>query len=839
MTAAAAARRLDLKLASELAFKNLQRDWHGGELSVLLIATVLAVASVSAVSFYTARVDLALTQQASTLLAADLVVDSTEPVPASFRERAEALGLEHVETWSFRSVVVAGDALELVQVKAVDAGYPLRGQLTTAAEPFGVANATAEIPAPGTAWADSRLFTALATAVGDDVGLGATELELDRVVVTEPDRGGEMLNLAPRLLVNLADIPASNLVLPGSRVRYRLLVAGETETMADYRNWAQQNLPVQARVRDVRDARPEVRSALDRAGRFLGLAAFTAVIVAGVAIAVSAFRYASRHLDACALMRAVGAEQNLIAAIFSIELLLLGLGGSILGASLGFLAQAVLGGLLGNIAGGILPEAPLSTALPAIGLGVLTVTGFALPPLLRLRAVPPLRVLRRQLAPPSRRYWLLYAVTSAIALGYMAWLAVEPKLFGFLMGGAAGTLALLLVGAALMLLVMARTRSRLPRDLRFGCANLVRRRGATILQVLAIGLGTTVMLVLTVIRGDLLESWQEALPEGAPNHFLLNIQPGEATAMQRFFDNEGIRSSELYPMIRGRLVGINDRTVSPDDYSDPGTQRLVDREFNLSFTSTPQTDNRVVAGRWYGESPADIQQFSAEVGIAETLGFGLGDTLRFQVADREVTATVTSLREVDWDSFNVNFFVVGPPQLLQGYPSTRITNFHLLPEQRALLVKLVRAFPSVTVIDIDAVMSQVRTIMARVSRAVEFIFAFTISAGFLVLVAALRATHDERLSEAATLKAIGAERRAVRAGLVAEFSILGLTAGLVATFAGGLISYLLASQVFNLPLTVGAPAALVGVLGCVMGVTLVGLWQTREVLSAPVMRVLR
>ena len=821
-----------------LAVAQLKRDLRAGELTLLTAALVIAVAAMSAVGFFTDRVGASIERQSAGLLAADLVVASPYDIPPAIAAHAQALQLDTAETLSMRSMVSAGGQLQLAEVKAVSAGYPLRGQVSTASARFGVADETVGVPAPGTVWAEARLMQTLGLKPGDTIEVGAASLKLARVLVLEPDRGGDFFNIAPRLLMNLKDVPATRLVLPGSRVSHRLLLAGTPQQLERFRNSVKARLDRNQRLLSVRDARPQLRSALTRASQFLQMAALVAVILAGVAIAVSARRYAGRHLDTCAIMRCLGATQRMIVSVLGLEMLMLSLAAAVIGCALGYLAQDGLAWLFRDLSQAELPPPSLAAAWTGVSTGLVTMLGFALAPLIGLKNVPPLRVLRRDLANESRLGVLAVLLAAAAIMALAPWNGGDVQLSLNLLGACAVTM--LGLGAIAWLLVqgLGRLRSRVGTAWRFGLAGVARRARSSSVQIVALGLGIMVMLLMAVVRADLLAGWQASIPANAPNHFLINIPPEQVAALKAFLAERDVPTAGVYPMIRGRLVEVNDRPVQVDAYQDDRARRLADREFNLSWASTLQGDNTIEAGRWW--RPGDgTAQFSVETGIADTLGLHLGDKLTYQIADQRVSGRITSLRKVEWDSFNANFFVVAPPSVLDPFPATWITSFYLNAGDKGLLNALVRQFPSVTVIDVAALLDRVRAIIAGVSHAVEYVFAFTVIAGLLVLFAAVQATQDERMHESAILKTLGATRAVVARGLAAEFLVLGAVAGTLAAVAAMLAGWLLAERVFHIDYVFNPWLWPVGIAAGAGGVLAAGWFGLRPVLTEPPAAVLR
>jgi putative ABC transport system permease protein len=819
-----------------LAFKGLKRDWRAGELRLIASAIVIAVASLTTVNFFTDRVRQATESQATELLAADLVLLSTAPISTTFIDKAVEHGLVSTRTTSFRSMVMVGEKLQMAEVKAIEEGYPIRGELRTSNALFGEEQVDRGLPEPGEVWVDARLLQILDIDLGGKLNLGASIFTLSKILNYEPDRGGDLFNIAPRLLMNADDVQATGLILPGSRVQYRLLLGGDSNSIRDFRDGLEKedNLKIQG----IRDARPELKSALERAEQFLGLAVLVSIALAGLAVAMSSQRYASRHFDTCAIMRCLGAEQGTITRVFLLQLLFLSLICSTFGVVIGFIAQQGLTSLMSGLSGSVLPAPSLFPVMIGLVGGIVTVLGFAMPQLLRLSRVSPLRVIRRDLSPMPLSGFSSYSA-AIISLALLTpWQSGSLKITLFTFVGLIATALLLVLSAKLLIRSLDKLRSRVGVAWRYGLANVARRANLSLAQILGIGLGVMIMLLLTLIRTDLLESWSNRLPEGTPNYFLINIQPDEVKGLTSFLQERAALTSEIYPMIRGRLVSINDKAVRTEDYKDQRAQRLLSREFNLSFAKTMQSDNRIEAGEWWTESTNEAV-FSVEEGIAETLGIKINDHLTYTIGGREVTGKVINLRWVEWDSFNVNFFVVANPGLLDDYPSTYITSFFLPPGNRLLLSELVKTFPSITIFDIDALLTQVRSIMEQVIKTVEFVFGFTLIAGIVVMLAALQTTHDERSYESALLSALGASRKQVLASLTAEFITLGLIAGGIAAFAATAVELVLAEYVLKIDITINPLVWIVAPAICTFIVVVGGLAGTRKVLETPPMHVLR
>ena len=822
-----------------LALRMLRREWRAGELRVLAAALVIAVASVTSVGFFTDRVGRALAQQANILLGADLALISDHPLDAGFEREALRHGLRTAHTVSFPSMILLGERAQLAEIKAVSRDYPLRGQLRIASQPYAPDRAGSGIPAAGTAWLDERLFKQLDAGAGTSLEVGASRLGVSAVLTQEPDRVGGLFNIAPRLLMNIQDIPATGLIQEGSRVGYRLLVAGEVDKVGVFRAWASARLKRGERLEGVSDARPEIRAALARAERFLGLAALTSIILAAVAVVMATRRFMARHLDNCAVMRCLGARQGLIFRLYLVQFLVLGMLASLLGCVLGYLGQMVLAERLGSMVAAELPLPSLLPAVQGILTGMVTLLGFSLPFLQQLKHVPALRVLRRELGPPGRFGLLGFGLGLAGISGLVLWQAGDVKLGAYALAGlfAAALVAALL--ALLLIRALSGVRLQASASWRYGLANIVRRAGGSVAQVSAFSLGMLMLLLLTVVRGDLMQNWQSTLPAEAPNRFVINIQPDQVQPLQGFFQERRIPGPALHPMVRGRLLAVNGKPVASGDYPDDRAQRLVEREFNLSWSDRLPEENQLVAGKWWSGEVHGAAQLSVEEGIATTLGIKLGDELTYSVGGAVFSARVANLRKVNWDSFRVNFFVIASPGVLEKFPASYITSFHLPAAQGDLLDAMVKAFPNLTVIDVAAVMNEVRTIMDRVAGAVEFVFLFTWLMGFTVLYAAIAATRDERVYETAILRTLGASRRQLLAGLFAEFAGIGMLAGLVAALGASGTSYFLSTKILALPYVFNFWLLPAGMLAGAAAIGAAGIAGCYSVLNQPPLQTIR
>ena len=821
-----------------LSMRLLMRDWRAGELRILAAAVVIAVGSVTAIGFFSDRINRAMANQSAELVGADLRLVSPQPLPSNWLHTAATDGLRQTQTLSFASVVVHGDALQLANVLAVDAEYPLRGTVRTAPALFASDAATRGIPAMGTAWVEPRVLQALGIAVGASIGVGDAQFTVTRVLTYESGRAGGPFSFAPRVLIAQADVARTGVVQPGSRVTYSALFVGIEADLTRFKTWLTPRLEPNHQLLDVRDDKSNIGRALERAERYLGLTSLLAVILAGVAIAMGAQRYSERHFDMSALLRCHGATQRDILALYLPQMLVLGLVSSALGCALGWFMQAAIFNVLRDLMPAVVPASGIAPVLFGFLTGLITLAGFALPPVLRLKQVPPLRVLRRELVPLPPAAWAVYGgATAAVFLLMWRYTGNVTLTLGVLAGGVAAVIALAVLAGALLTL-SRRLPQRVGVAWRFGLNNLLRRMRTSIGQILAFGLALMAMAVIVLLRTDLLSTWQMQLKPDTPNYFAFNILPQDVPGTQRFFTEHDVQASAIYPMVRGRLTAINAAPVTQAVTKEESDNDALRRELNLTWTETVPPDNALVRGAWWSGKPAN-NSVSVEQRLAEKLGIKIGDELTFMIAGEPLSAQVVSIRSVQWDSFHPNFYMIFPPGLLDHYPATYLTSFFLPPDRQALLTEMLRAFPTVTVLDMEQVLSQVRSIFVQVTSAIELVLLFVLAAGFAVMYAALAASLDERFHEGALLRTLGATRQQLRAAHLAEFMLIGVLAGILAAIGTELIVYLLYTRAFDLeyrfkwPVWVAAP-----VVGGVL-IGLAGYLGTRRVVEHSPLAVLR
>ena len=830
----------------QLGWRTLWRDARAGELRLLWVAVTLAVAALTSVAFFANRLEAGLERDARQLLGGDVVIASQDGQLQSFVQRAQQEGLRHVTTLVFPSMGRATDErggnARLIALKAVEDGYPLRGSLRVADGQSQPDAATNTIPAAGQAWVDATLLAGLELQVGDDLLLGDARLRISQLLTAEPDRGAGFMSFAPRVMINAQDLQATGLVQPASRITWRLAVAGESApALARYEAWAKEQVGDHGRggrrVESLESGSPEMRRTLERGEKFLSLVALLAALLSAVAVALAARAFAQRHLDTAAMLRVLGLPQRSIALAYVFEFAVVGLLSSLLGVALGWGVHHGFVWLLSGLVAEGLPAANWWPVGFGVGMGLTLLFAFGLPPVLQLAQVPPLRVLRRDVGAlkPMSAGVLVVGVLGFAAL-LMA-VSRDATLGGIAVGGF--TVATLLFAGLAWLAVQLLRRlvkeNTAPRWLILATRQLAARPGYAVIQVSSLAVGLLALVLLVLLRTDLVSSWRQATPPDAANRFVINIMPDQSEAFQSNLRAAGVSQYDWYPMIRGRLIEVNGQTVSPDSYADDRAQRMVEREFNLSHAEQMPEKNTIVAGQWL---PGEADGASVEEGIAKTLNLKLGDTLVFDIGGARHSARLTSLRKVDWGSMRANFFIIFPVADLPDVPSTYMAAYRA-PRQAGFDNALLRQFPNVTNVDMDSTIAQVQRVLNQVIRAVEFLFAFTLAAGLVVLFAAVTATREERAREYALMRAMGAQSRLLRQVQRAELAGVGLLAGFLASVVAMLVGWALARWVFEFTWTAAWWVPVAGALAGALLALMAGWWGLREVLQRPVMHSLR
>jgi len=816
------------------AGRMLARDWRGGELSILVASLAVAVAIVTGISSFTTRLQAALEQESHRFLGADLVVSSSRPIDDRWRDEAAAQGLDSALTAEFPTMVVAGDDdMVLGSVKAVTEAYPLRGTLGVRDDPFLPQRDATAVPGRGEVWLESRLFPLLKVELGDTVGIGESRLTVTAAVGVEPDRAAGFANLGPRVLMNYADLEATRIIQPGSRVDHKLLLAGTPAAVARHRVQLEAKLEGWQRLRDVENAQPAISRALGRAESFLLLAGSLGVVLAGVAIALAARRFSERHTDYVAIMKSLGARSGAISRLYGVSLLLIGLVATLLGSLAGWGLQT---GFFAAFADALPVEPGSGDWRPYLIGGVTALTCllcFAWPPLRRMAQTSPLRVLRRDLEVDTGRSVLDYVIGLVAILLLMWWYSADWRLSLAVLAGLSTAVAL---GGVVAIVLLRSTRlvgMQAGSVWRLALSGVQRRGAGNAVQVVIFGIAIMLLLILLLVRTSLLSEWRAQLPEGAPNHFVLNIAAHEVEPIAALLTERAIETEPLFPMVRGRLVAINEERLGQD-----GEDGRRQRESNLTWSADIPDGNELVAGQWW-EAGTEAALVSLEQGYAQRLAAGVGDTLEFDIGGEVLRAEVANIRALDWGTLQPNFFLVFPPGLIEAYAATFMTSFHLPAEKKTFLNTLVRAHPTVTVIEMDVVIEQVQTIIERVTAAVELVLAIIVFAAALVLIAGVRASIAGRMHENAILRTLGARRGLLLGSLMIEFAVLGLCAGVLGVAAAELAAWLLQTQVLDMGYRLHPQ---LWPLGPLMGVVLiggVGTWSCRRVVTAPPLQVLR
>ena len=825
--------------ALAIALRTLLREWKSGELGVLVLAITVAVASLTGVGFLVDRIGVAVDNQAGEVLAADLRLESARPLDAASLEEAARRGLKTASSTGMFSVVFNGDASQLTAVRAVSPEYPLRGKVMLSDEPFGVGTAAIGNPARGEVWPDSRLAAALGAGVGTELSIGASKFRVSRILISRPDQGATFIDLAPSLLMNEADIEATQLIQPGSRLTRARLFAGSREQIQDFRTWLKTHKKETERLLDIDETAPQIKTAIDRSGRFLSLASLVAVLLCAIAVAMAARRYVQRHLDSVALMKTLGATRAFTLTVSLTQLLFVGLLAAILGSVIGFGAQAWLVVALADLLKSDLPP----PGLAPLGIGFLTAIavlgGFALPPLLQLSRTPALRVLRRDVGPPQPLVILAFG-PAVIAIAFLIfWVLRDLTLFLVFVGGLSAFVVVVASAGWLLVKLTNRFRGSVGVSWRYGIANLGRRRTESVVQLTAFAHGIMMLLLLAVVRNDLLNDWRRSLPADTPNFFFINIPPDEHENFGKFLAERGAERTRALPMVRARMTHINGKAIDDMKFATDRGKEFATRDQNITWAEQLGGDNEITDGQWF--TPADFGKplVSVSSEYVKELNLKLGDELQFDVSGETRTAKVSSVRKVKWDSFQPNFFLMFAPGLLEGSQGTWMTAAHLEVKDPKTIADLVRRFPSVSVFNVDELLGQVRSIIDKALAAVQSVFLFTLLAGLVVLVAAVQASREERRYESAMLRTLGANRSTVLKGLLAEFASLGVLSGALAAAGASIAGVYIANKVLQIPYTPDPWVWIYGLVGGGLLVCFAGWLATRSVVNQPPVLTLR
>ena len=817
-------------------FSGLKQELRSRELAWLFVALTLSVAALSSVSFLADRMQRAFQFDARQLLASDLLIAADQPITERFILEAQSRQLQIAQTIVFPSMATVGTRSKLASLKAVDSQYPLRGALQVQTSSNKV---IAVGPPTGSVWIDSVMLSSLQAKLGDQIGIGKKQLVIAGVLERELDRGAGFMNFAPRVMMSMDDLPGTGLIGLGSRVTYRLLLAGSDPQIQAYESWAKDYIEKEGlrglRIETLENAQPIMRKTLERAERFLSLISVLTALVAAVAIALSARRYALKQADACAVLKCFGATSPMIIKRQIGTLLSLGISSAIVGAILGYLVQLILTWILGNL---ILTNLPGVSLWPVVWSALFSwflLIGFAGPPIFSLVKVSPIRLIRKEFEGINRSaIWVAtFGIGTSVVLIAMA--ARDWKL-AFWAGLSFGGAIVLFAGSAwLILRLLGRIRTQ-HFAIRFAITAQGRKPGFAVMQITALGIALMSLLMILLLRQDLLSTWQGNIPENAPNRFMINVQGDQKGDITNTLVESGIEKPDFYPMVRGRLIAINGRDISPNNFSDDNARRLIDREFNLSYTDQLPPGNRITEGKWISD---ETPQISIETGIAKTLRLKMGDQLTYEVAGERLTAPITSIRKLDWGSMRVNFFVIMPPAQLNTLPQSWITSYYQDPHLEALDFQMSQKYPNLTVVDVSASLQQIQEVLNKLSAALGMLFAFTIAAAILVLMAAISATQDDRFRNAAILKAIGASRATLASIARVELIIIGFVAGALAGIAAGIAAWALGRYVLEIEFNAFAQALSMGIIFGVLACLAAGYRFQRKIQSTTAIECLR
>ena len=826
-----------------LALRLLWRNWRSGEVKLLAAALMLAVAVVSGIAIFTDRLERTLVQESNMLLGADLIVRGSQPHNPDWSALAAEDGIEQTTAVLFSSMVYAGDHMHLASVKAVTDGYPLRGQLDISTIPFASQAKdiqTAEgVPAPGEVWVDSRLLPLLHIELGDSLAVGEYELVVTQVIIREPDSASPFSFMGARVLMNMADLERTQVVQPGSRVQYQWLLAANNNALDSFAEWLEPQLSKHERLVDVESGQRGLGRTLETGRSFLLLAAVIGVLLAGVAIALAARQFSSRHVDQVALMKSFGVSAQRIRQLYFVQLLLLAVVASMAGLLVGELIQRIVAASLQQVYQIALGTASIYPYVISFATGLICLIFFALPSLWFLPGVPPLKILRRELGVNTLHLWIQVALAFSAILLLIILFSQDFALALSVIGALSGVLVIT-AGMALGLLKLSRHIATNTGSIwRLALANLQRRREQTLVQIVVFATASMLLLTLTIVRTSLIDEWQLQLPEDAPNHFLVNIPPHDVEAVQQMLDEKQLEREQLYPMVRGRLTAINGTEPTEAQRSANG---VFNREANLTWTDTLAGDNEIVAGQWWDKwqsSAEGLPGVSVEIELAEEAGLSIGDRLTFSLGGLILEAQIASFRSLDWRSMKPNFFFIFEPGALDNYSPTYITSLYLPLEQKSFINDLLRRYPTMLVIELDRIIDQIRTIVTQVSNGVLLVLWLTLVGGCLVLIAAVTSSIDSRKQESGLLRALGSPRRLMIGSVWAEFSVLGLLSGIIAVIGAEILLISLQYWVLETPIRPHYIFWLVGPLAGGLFVGSLGALSCRSVVNTPPAVVLR
>ncbi|MDC9728977.1 MAG: FtsX-like permease family protein [Methyloprofundus sp.] len=820
-----------------LALRFLRRDSRSGELTLLMLALIIAVASSTAISLFADRINRTMNYQAAEFLAADLLLSSPEPIAYSILQQGNKLDLKQSQTTEFSSVLMENDEFLLVGVKAVSANYPLYGYLKIRQQSYTEEQTVYHGPKSGNVWVESHILSALKLKLGDQLRVGEKALHISQIVSYEPDKRGDLYSLSPRVMINSADLEATQVLQAGSHAHRFFQFAGSEENILTFKRGLEPQLTVSQRIMDVYEDRPKLGSALQKAERYLGLSSIVVILISGVAIAMATRRYSERHFNSTAILRCLGYKQNQVLQLFLWQFLLIGLIASTIGCAVGWISQEVLLHTLRELLPAKIAAPSILAVFFGMMMGIIVLFGFALPPLLRLKRVSPLRILRRDLVPLPSSAWLVYGLALVLLIFLISQYTDDLKLTLGIIGACALSL-LIIAGLAYLLLTATRLLlAHVNLTWRFGLQDLSRNRRSNIVQVLAFSTTLLAIILSFTVRTDLINDWQQHLADEAPNHFALNVFDDQKEALQQELKQQGVKVSHFYPVVRGRLVAINTTPVQQIVTKESQGERAIHRDLSLTWAKAPAKDNKITAGLWPSQRKSHM--VSIEQKLAKSLKVKLGDKLTFTIASQQVTAQVDSIRKVNWDTMKPNFYMMFSPGTIDQFAHTYITSFYLATEKKDVLNQLLKHYPAMTLLDVDLLLQQIKRILIQLTAAINYLLYFALLAGFLVLFAAVQTTLDSRIYTGVLMRTLGAKRSFLQKIQWIEFSVLGFIAGLLAVLMAQLAIYALYHFVLKMDFNINLTLSLLVPLASALFIGLAGFWGTRSVVNQSPMQVLR
>ena len=820
-----------------LALRFLRRDSRSGELSLLMLALIIAVGSATSISLFADRINRTMNFQAAEFLAADLVLRSPELIAESIFQKAQNLGLKQSHGTDFSTMLMENDEFLLASIKAVSDNYPLYGYLKIRQESYAEEQTVFHGPEIGNAWVEARILSALQLQLGEQIRVGEISLFISQILTYEPDKQGDLYSLSPRVMMNAQDLAATRILQPGSHVHHFYQFAGGESSILDFKHWLMPQLSVSQRIMDVYEDRPKLGSALEKAERYLGLSSIVVILISGVAIAMATRRYSERHFNTTAILRCLGYQQNAVLQLFLWQFLFIGLCASAIGCLLGWITQEFVLYTLRDLLPAKIAAPGMLAVLFGIIMGIVVLFGFALPPLLRLKQVSPLRILLRDLEPLPSSAWLVYG----LALTLLSVLITQYTQDMHMTFSIIGTCALsLLIIAGLVYLILGASRyllSYVNLTWRFSLQGLAKNRQANIVQILAFSMTLLAIILSFTVRSDLINDWQKQLNDDAPNHFALNVFADQKDGLQLELKQQGIEVSQFYPVVRGRLVEINATPVQQIVTKESQGERAIHRDLSLTWAETMPKDNRIIAGQWQAQRKPGL--VSIEQKLAKSLTVKVGDMLTFSIGSQQIKVQVDSIRKVDWDTMKPNFYMMFSPSSIDQFAHTYITSFYLPAEKRDVLNQLLKNYPAMTVLDVDLLLQQINRILTQLTAAINYLLYFALLAGFIVLFSAVQSSLDSRIYSGVLMRTLGAKRSFLQKIQWIEFSVLGFIAGILAVLMAQLVIYALYHWVLKLDFTLNLALFFIIPIASALLIGLAGLWGTRSVVNQSPMQVLR